>query len=362
MGSDRHGEEVHVVALDVSDLPHQVSKLAEAGQVLVDGDCLSGPVEEAVEPERVGQSATGKGLVHHRNQERLLAPDPADVAAVIDVHGHVAQCDVTLRLGSARRDRDVEPRVVHARRHRDRDSIERICSGRETVEAGDDEVVDPDVRHRLDRAHDASLPAVEVGSLELCRFRGGHHANTRRRRTLRPADQEVGRDADAVQARTVGRDMEQDRGAVEVAARGVCVRGAAGTFLTPDEQHVEGLPIPGHQDPGGPVVAEVGVQRLQVVVQMAVDEKAGHHTDHQQNGQDPRGPAQEPQDQHATPMAFVRVEPVQVRPHDPPMAFVRVADAFVCARRPTRRREPNISLECWGGKCSKWVTLNRYRT
>ena len=88
--SDRHGEEVHVVALDVSISPirSDLRRLARSSSTAA---AVSRLVEEAGGARSgLPEVATGKGLVHHRNKERLLAPDPTDVAAVIDVQGRVS--------------------------------------------------------------------------------------------------------------------------------------------------------------------------------------------------------------------------------------------------------------------------------
>ncbi len=125
---------------------------------------LRGGVEEPDQPVEAGQRAAGQHLGDQGADERLLALDPADVAAVADAvaHPHVGERLLAVEGAGAGRDGDAVLGGVDVLGHADLDAVDGVDHVLEAAEVDDDVVVDPDPGDLLELLHGARRAAVGV--------------------------------------------------------------------------------------------------------------------------------------------------------------------------------------------------------
>ena len=247
---------------------------------------FGGGVEEAEQP--VGRAITlpDSDLVDHRRDERLLALDPAEVAAVgaLDVPDpDVAERLLAADLPGAGLDDDAVLLVVDVLGDADLDAVDRVDHVLEALEVDDHVVVDPDVGELLELA-DRAGGAADGEGLVPHRRRRARDGVARLVDAVGPVDQRVARDRDAVGALPVRREVDHDRGVRPLAAAGQAVDVVAGAVAAVGAHHqdVDRVLRALDLDLLGPVLAQLGAEVLdvEVAVEVAVEERDAETGDH----------------------------------------------------------------------------------
>ena len=128
---------------------------------------LVAALRNADQPVDAGQRAAGDHLGDQRADERLLALDPADVAAVADAVAdpHVGERLLAVQRPRALLDGDAVLRAVDVLGHTDLDAVDGVDHVLEAAEVDDDVVVDAHPGGLLELLDRAGRPAVGVGGV-----------------------------------------------------------------------------------------------------------------------------------------------------------------------------------------------------